>query len=176
MIRNKEDFVTDEVIELIKKNERAAYPKSLWVWQNCNDIVNFVSACGCYGIEQIYCCVGENWHFLFADNGKKVTLIDFACASGECREIMSIISYAAKITRGRRVFLSAREKTSYRLICSMIKRNRIKVIMDKCYYNKGEFFHHMLIKPNKKYYKPSKLKNAEKNVTTNIKALKSKQK
>lgn len=169
--RKNDHLVTWKIVERVKELEEQSYPEQLRLWNRCESMEDFLGMCNSSCIEQVYYYIGENWYFICADNRKSVTLVDFASATGLCREVLNIIDYIAIISKGRSINIYSRETTSYRLFCALAKRDRITMESDKCYYSRGEFYHKILIKPNPKYYNRKRIKNAKKKIRVDLQVI-----
>lgn len=148
--RRHEDLITMDDLESIKSISSSAYPEKMRFYTECANVDDFVNACDCIKLEQIYYFAKDNWYIIVTKHFGYTKIWDFAADNGKCGSFMQVVSYLFANFKNDTVKIDCRATTSYPLILSLAKRGRIKILSDKCIAMNDELFHEVTIKDARK--------------------------
>lgn len=144
--RSPKDFITQIDLDNIKHIDSGAFPEKLQMFNDCETVQDLVSSCDCIGIEQIYFLQKNNWYIIATRHPGFITIKSFAAYSGRCKELTTVVSWLFKNFKYDKVKVIARESTSYQILLSFCKRNKIVLLRDKRIVLENEFFHDIILK------------------------------
>ena len=148
--RRHDDLISMDGLVHIKNISSSAYPEKMRFYNECENITDFVNACDCYGLEQIYYFAKDNWYIIVTKHFGYTKIWDFAAGNGKCSSFMQVVSYLFDNFKNDTVKIDCRATTSYPLILSFAKRGRIRILSDKCIAMNDELFHEVTIKDARK--------------------------
>ena len=123
----KEENITVEDLEFIKKIDSVAYPKRYRAFENIVTIEEFVDACFCSDVCQLDFYKGASWYLLIARHYNCIVIISFASVSGVGTGIYHIVSLLQTQYPGVRVYAECRE-ISWKLLEAAEKQKRVRII------------------------------------------------
>jgi len=136
-----------DVLKLIKKIERRAYPAHMREINACRNWDEFLEYCEANSREELILIVRQDFYLIAVDRGYEVEIVDMA-SIGRCLSlnIFRVINeLKARIGEGRRLIMDARKSTTYPIIKRLVRRYGWKVIEEDEWDWEGEKMIEMII-------------------------------
>lgn len=135
-------YLTEEKYKHIRRCAEAAYPNDeYYIYAECSTVKEFLKYGCCANASQVYAITGKNWYFIAIKRLTYVGGYDFASASGNCYDILAVISTIYKLFNGKRCRLLCRESTSYPLVIRLAQAGKCSITEDKIIMRNGEQNH-----------------------------------
>ncbi|RMH14939.1 MAG: hypothetical protein D6698_11990 [Gammaproteobacteria bacterium] len=126
------------IVQLIRRIERAAYPQVYWGLQDIESLEDVAEYVGCH-VRDLVVLHGENWYLLGSSTGEDFYIADLASAGG--MGLKDLAQVKELMLQHERVYMEARETTSYRLVKFMERRGLVSIMTDHPFEWGGEVFH-----------------------------------
>lgn len=152
LIRKDGYVITESKLQKIKEIAHKAYDNiDYYIYDECKDIKTLVKQLRAFGAGQIYALVGENWYLILIRYFSYYVLYDFASEKRRMTNILPALREVCRIVKNKKIAMSCREATSYRLVKALAARNRLLIIEEKKKEQLGEnwFFMWIRINPSK---------------------------
>lgn len=133
-----------ESMMLLKEISKEAYPASFIVeYESMETIEDACTHFGCC-LSQIEFIHSKNYYMIIIHHFNGLEIVDFAGRNGRCDNFPKIVAYLKKNYSKKRIFVRARDTTSYPIIKCFEKHNWIKIVKDTKKEYFGEQFHNII--------------------------------
>ena len=139
-------FITNEILEKIKRISKVAYPGEKMVYEKLNTVDDMVANGFFCRKEKVYVLTGDDWYFLLQRHITHIFAYDFASSTGKCPDIFRVYSELLSLFSGRRGILYCKTDTSYPVLLQIAKRGYIRVYKDIPGYMNGVPIHRIHLK------------------------------